>query len=149
MPRSFRLLAVAASLAIAPALHAQAASSAGASATHGEYLGSSRILSEAVRVGNMLYLSGKLGTDSAGKGIAAETRSAMEAIKRTLEKYNSSLDRVVKCTVWLVDMTEWSAMNQVYNEYFTRNKPARSAVGTSALVGNGRVEIECMATVGS
>ena len=110
-----------------------------------EFLGSRGALSQAVRVGNVLYMSGQLGTDSA-RGITPETRMVMEKIKATVERYGSSMDRVVKCTVFLVDMSEWSAMNAVYTTYFAADKrPARSAVGTSGLVGNGRVEIECIA----
>lgn len=117
-----------------------------------QYIGSSNILSSAVRVGNTLYLSGALGTDSTGKlaegGIGPETRQTLENIRRTLERSGSSIDRVVKCTVFLVDMTEWAAMNAEYVKVFVTNKPARSAVGTSGLVRNARVEIECIATIG-
>ena len=114
-----------------------------------EFLGSSGALSQAVRVGNLLYMSGQLGTarDSA-PGITPETRRAMDKIKATVERYGSSMDRVVKCTVFLVDMAEWGAMNAVYTTYFAADKrPARSAVGTSGLVGGGRVEIECIAVL--
>ena len=110
-----------------------------------EFLGSSRILSSAVRVGKTLYLSGQLGSDSTGAytGITPETRYALEKVKALVERYGSSMDRVAKCTVFLVDMSEWSAMNAVYTTYFP-NKPARSAIGT-ALLGGARVEIECIA----
>lgn len=120
-----------------------------------EYLGENPGLpfSEAVRVGNMLYLSGQIGTQPDGTliggGIQAETRQTMENIKTVLEKYGSSIDRVVKCTVFLADIAEWPAMNEVYITYFTQHKPARSAVAGSGLALNSRVEIECMATVGS
>lgn len=108
--------------------------------------------SDAVRVGHMLYLSGKIGNipgtpQLAEGGIQGETRQAMENIKASLEKYGSSLAEVVKCTVFLADMAEWSAMNEVYIQYFETNPPARSALGTSGLALNSRVEIECMATV--
>ena len=110
-----------------------------------EFLGSSRILSSAVRVGKTLYLSGQLGADSTGQygGITPETRNALEKVKTLVERYGSSMDRVAKCTVFLVDMSEWSAMNAVYTTYFP-NKPARSAIGTQ-LLGGARVEIECIA----
>ena len=114
-----------------------------------EFLDSRGALSQAVRVGNMLYLAGQLGTagDSA-RGITPETRIAMNRIKANVEKYGSSMDRIVKCTVWLVDMSEWGAMNAVYTTYFAADKrPARSAVGTPGLVGGGRVEIECIAVM--
>lgn len=105
--------------------------------------------SAAVRVGPLLLLSGQLGTDSTGTlvpgGIAAETRQALENIRRVLEANGSSLDRVVKCTVMLADMQEWGAMNEVYVTYFPTHLPARSAFGTSGLARNGRVELECWA----
>src|SRR5512142_2670434 len=107
--------------------------------------------SEAVRVGNMVYLAGQIGIDAAGKvvpgGIAAETRQAMDNIRATLERCGSSLDRVVKATVMLADMAEWGAMNEVYVTYFEKYLPARSACGTSGLALGARVEIECVAVV--
>ncbi|HLX13140.1 MAG TPA: RidA family protein [Bacteroidota bacterium] len=110
--------------------------------------------SDAVRVGNMLYLSGAIGSDSTGKavvpgGIEAETRQALENIKKTLERNGSSMDRIVKCTVMLADIKEWPAMNTVYRTYFAKNRfPARSAFAGSGLALGARVEIECIATIG-
>ena len=111
-----------------------------------------RPFSEVVRVGNMLYLSGKLGTDSSGKlaagGIAAETKQTLENIRATLEANGSSMDHVIKCTVMLADMKEWGEMNSVYTTFFKKDRmPARSAFGTSGLALNARVEIECIAMV--
>lgn len=108
--------------------------------------------SDAVRVGHMLYLSGKIGNipgtlQLVEGGIQDETRQAMDNIKASLEKYGSSLAEVVKCTVFLADMQEWGAMNEVYIDYFATHPPARSALGTSGLALGSRVEIECMATV--
>jgi reactive intermediate/imine deaminase len=108
--------------------------------------------SAAVRVGDMLYLSGQLGTDSTGAlvagGIGPETRQTMENIRAVLEANGSSLDRVVKCLVMLADMTEWGAMNREYVTFFPSHLPARSALGASGLALGARVEIECMAVVG-
>lgn len=109
--------------------------------------------SPAVRVGNILYLSGQLGTDPATGalvpgGIAAETRQAMLNIKSLVEANGSSMDRVAKCTVMLADINDWAAMNAVYVTFFPNHKPARSAFGTSGLARNGRAEIECMAVAG-
>lgn len=111
-----------------------------------------RPFSEFVRVGNMLYLAGKLGTDSTGKlaagGIAGETKQTLENIRATLEKNGSSMDNVVKCTVMLADMKEWADMNTVYVTFFKKERmPARSAFGTTGLALNARLEIECMATL--
>lgn len=108
--------------------------------------------SDAVRVGNMLYLSGQIGFDPstsklAEGGIAEETRQTLENIKATLEKYGSSMAEVVKCTVYLANISEWAAMNEVYVTYFPTNLPARSALGSSGLALGSRIEIECIATV--
>ncbi len=106
--------------------------------------------SDAVRVGNLLFLSGKLGTTADGLapgGIAGETRQALENIKASLERHGSSMDRVVKCTVFLADMAEWGQMNEVYVTFFGDNLPARSALGTSGLALGGRVEIECIGVI--
>ncbi|MGI9271791.1 MAG: RidA family protein [Woeseiaceae bacterium] len=107
--------------------------------------------SSAVRVDNMLYLSGALGNipgtlDLAEGGIAGETRQTLENISRTLENFGSSMDNVVKCTVFLADINEWGAMNEVYTTFFP-NKPARSALGVSGVALDGRVEIECIAVI--
>jgi reactive intermediate/imine deaminase len=108
--------------------------------------------SDAVKVGNMLYLSGKIGnvpgtSQLAEGGIQGETRQTMENIKAALEKYGSSLDEVVKCTVFLADIAEWGAMNEVYRTYFPTDPPARSALGSSGLALGARVEIECLAAM--
>jgi len=113
-----------------------------------------RPFSPAVRVGNMLYLAGQIGTPPDAKGapvaggIAAETKQVMLNIKDVLEKTGSDLQHVVKCTVFMADMKEWDAMNDIYKTFFSPDKyPARSAFGTSGLALNARVEIECIATV--
>lgn len=108
--------------------------------------------SDAVKVGNMLYLSGKIGnipgtSELAEGGIQGETRQALENIKASLEKYGSSMNEVVKCTVFLADIGEWGAMNEVYKTYFPVNPPARSALGASGLALDSRVEIECFAAM--
>lgn len=119
-----------------------------------EYLGAdaTKPFCEAVRVGNLLILSGQLGVDpDTGKlapgGIKAETRQTLENIKATLEKYGSSMNRVVKCTAMLADISEWGDMNRIYVTYFPGHKPARSAFGASGLALGARVEIECWATL--
>ena len=110
-----------------------------------------RPFSAAVRVGDMLYLSGQLGTDATGVlvkgGIEPETRQTMENIRAVLEANGSSMDRVVKCLVMLADIGEWGAMNGVYVTFFPDHLPARSAMGASGLALGARVEIECTAVV--
>lgn len=99
--------------------------------------------SEGVRYGGLIFLAGKTGGPGE-PGIQAETRRTLESIQDALQRFGSSMDRVVKCNVFLVDMAEWSAMNEVYAEFFPKSKPARTAVGIS-LGGETRVEIECIA----
>jgi 2-iminobutanoate/2-iminopropanoate deaminase len=107
--------------------------------------------SEAVRAGNIVFLSGMLGTDSTGRlaagGVGPETRQTLENIKAALARNGLTMNDVVKCTVFLADIAEWGAMNQVYATYFPESKPARSAVGGTGLVRNARVEIECIAAM--
>jgi 2-iminobutanoate/2-iminopropanoate deaminase len=118
-----------------------------------EYKGKSGSpLSEVVRVGQMLYLSGQLGVDASGKlsagGIKEETKQVMDNIRAVLERNNSGMDRVVKCTVMLLDIAERPAMSEVYVSYFPKDRlPARSTFGATGLALGARVEIECMATV--
>lgn len=140
-------------VAVPAALGAQA-SAASAPQFLQPYGPTTRPFSPAVRVGNMLYLAGQVGTtpNAAGGvvpgGIGAETKQVMLNIKDVLEKSGSDMEHVVKCTVFMADMKEWDAMNEVYKTFFTNGKyPARSAFGTSGLALNARVEIECMAMV--
>lgn len=110
------------------------------------------LFSPAVRVGNVLYLSGQIGTDSTNRlvagGIQAEGRQALNNVKATLERYGSSLDRVVKCTVFLADIKDYDAFNEIYASYFRARKPARSAMAASGLALGARVEIECVGVAG-
>jgi reactive intermediate/imine deaminase len=107
--------------------------------------------SDAVRVDDFLFLSGQVGTDSTGTlvegGITPETRQTLDNIRDLLEANGSSLDRVVKCTAMLADISEWQAMNEVYVTYFTSRRPARSAFGASGLALGARIELECWATM--
>jgi 2-iminobutanoate/2-iminopropanoate deaminase len=112
-----------------------------------------RPFSPAVRVGDVIFLSGQIGTDASANGavvaggIEAETRQTLNNIKQTVEAVGSSMDKIVKCTVMMADMKEWDRMNVVYREFFPEGRlPARSAFGTSGLALNARVEIECIAT---
>jgi reactive intermediate/imine deaminase len=115
--------------------------------------------SDAVKVGNMLYLSGQIGVLPADEGastedlalvpggIGPETRQTMENIESVLEANGSSLDRVVKCLIMLADIAEWPAMNEVYVTFFGDHFPARSAFAGTGLALGARVEIECWAIV--
>lgn len=106
--------------------------------------------SDAVRVGDLLFLSGTVGTMPGTRrlaegGLVAETKQALENVKTNLEAHGASLERVVKCTVLLADIRDFDAMNEVYRQYFPRNKPARTTFGVSGLPLGARVEIECIA----
>ncbi|MEP6495299.1 MAG: RidA family protein [bacterium] len=107
--------------------------------------------SPAVRVGSLLFLAGQIGTNAGGQlvagGLQAEVRQTLNNISEVLQKTGSSLDKVVKCTVFMADMKEWAAMNEIYATYFRNHKPARSSFGTTGLAMNARVEIECIAVV--
>lgn len=109
--------------------------------------------SEAVRVGDTVYLSGQIGVapgtlELVPGGIAAEARQTMDNIRTTLEAHGLSLRDVVKCTVMLEDIGEWGAFNEVYGTYFeTGRYPARSAFGTDGLALGARVEVECLAVL--
>lgn len=108
--------------------------------------------SQAVKVGNILYLSSQVGEideQLVEGGIGQETKQTMENIKKVLEQNNSSMDNVIKCTCMLADINEWAKMNIEYIKFFPDHKPARSAFGTSGFALGARVEIECMALVNS
>lgn len=108
--------------------------------------------SEAVRAGDLLFLSGMLGIRPGTPGlvpggIQPETRQALENIRAAAERHGASMERIAKCTVFLADVAEWAAMNEVYVEFFPAGKPARTALGVGGLPLGGRVEIECVAVI--
>jgi lysine/arginine/ornithine transport system substrate-binding protein len=104
--------------------------------------------SPVVKVGNVLYVSGQLGTGAGQGGVGPETTAALNRISQLLKLAGSSMERVAKCTVMLDDMKNWNAMNEAYIAFFPPDKrPARSSFGATALAQGGHVEIECIATV--
>lgn len=123
-----------------------------------EYLNSGKVLptnlpfSEAVRVGNLLYLSGQIGIVPGtmalvAGGVREESRQTMENIRTSLEANGYRLSDLVKCTVMLADIKEWGAFNEVYRNFFTGRYPARSALGANGLALGARVEVECIAAI--
>lgn len=104
----------------------------------------SELFSRVVRAGDLLFLSGMLGTRAEEEGVGPETRVALESIQSELEAVGASMEDVVKCTVFLADLADYAAMNEVYSEFFSASPPARSAV-QAGLVFDARVEIECIA----
>ena len=136
------------------ALAVSTCTAAGAQVEHlnsGEVLPTTLPFSEAVRVDDTLYLSGQIGNlpgtlDLAEGGIEGETRQVMDNIKTSLEAHGYGMGDLVKCTVFLADMAEWGAFNEVYQTYFEAGKfPARSAFGSSGLAFDARVEVDCIA----
>jgi 2-iminobutanoate/2-iminopropanoate deaminase len=104
----------------------------------------------AVQAGGFIFCSGQLGLDPATNelapgGIESQTRQALTNLKHILEAAGSSLDNVVKTTVFLQDMAEFARMNTIYGEFFTAGFPARSTVQVAALPKNGAVEIDAVA----
>jgi 2-iminobutanoate/2-iminopropanoate deaminase len=107
-------------------------------------------LSQAIKVGEWVFASGQLGLDvKTGKlvpgGIAAETRQVCENLKAVLEAAGSSLDKVVKVTIYMVALAELMEMNSVFSQYFAVDPPARTTFECVGLVGGARVEIEAIA----
>ena len=103
-------------------------------------------LSGGIKVGDMLYASGQLGP--ADSTIEVQTRVALERTKAVLEAGGTSMENVVKCTVFLTKQSDFQAMNGVYRTFFPKDPPARSTVVVAALVqANALVEIECMAAI--
>jgi 2-iminobutanoate/2-iminopropanoate deaminase len=109
-------------------------------------------LSQAIKAGDWVFASGQLGNDPATRklaegGIAAETRQVCEHLKAILESAGSSLDRVVKVTIYMADLRELPEMNEVFSRYFPTDPPARTTFQAAGLVGGARVEIEAIAFV--
>ncbi|HEY3350778.1 MAG TPA: RidA family protein [Thermoanaerobaculia bacterium] len=108
--------------------------------------------SEAVRDGDLLFVSGQIGNPPGTLGLVpggmrAEAAQALENIRAIVERHGSSMTQVVKCTVFLADIREWGDFNEVYRKAFPGKLPARSALGASGLALGARVEVECIAHV--
>jgi len=108
--------------------------------------------SEAVSYNGVLYLSGDVGAGPDGKlvagGIGPESRQTMENIKATLQRHDLDMGDIIKCTVFLADMSQWPEFNKVYASYFEKGRyPARSALAAAALALGARVEVECIAAL--
>lgn len=106
--------------------------------------------SPAVRAGDFIFLSGAVGnrpgtTELVSPDVGAQTRQTMENLRAVLQSAGSGLEDVVKCTVFLVDMRDYPAMNAVYASFWDAAPPARSTVAGSGLALGARVEIECIA----
>src|ERR671919_172376 len=107
-------------------------------------------LSQAIKAGDWVFASGQLGNDPTTRklaegGIGPETRQVCENLKAVLEAAGPSLAKVVKVTIYMVDLNELMAMNEVFSQYFPVDPPARTTFECSRLVANARVEIEAIA----
>ncbi len=108
--------------------------------------------SQAIRSGNMIFCSGQIPIDPAtgefvSQDVTQQTEQVFENLKAVLEAAGATLNDVVKTTVFLADMGEFAAMNDVYARHFVENKPARATVQAARLPRDARVEIECIAVV--
>ena len=107
--------------------------------------------SQAIKTGGMVYCSGQIPTDPAtgefvSDDVAEQTEQVLKNLSAVLDAAGTSLGNVVKTTVFLADMGDFAAMNEVYGRYFSENKPARATVQAARLPKDARVEIECIAT---
>lgn len=108
--------------------------------------------SQAVKVGNLLYTSGQLAINAEtgefiNDDIQKATAQSLDNVKAILEEAGTSLDKVVKTLVFLKDMNDFAAMNEIYAKYFHSNPPARSCVQAGKLPKDALVEIEVIAIV--
>lgn len=106
--------------------------------------------SQAVKVGNMVFCSGQIPIDTAtgefvSADVAAQTEQVLKNLNAVLEAAGGNLNNVVKTTVFLADMNDFAAMNEVYARFFSENKPARATVQAARLPKDARVEIDCIA----
>jgi 2-iminobutanoate/2-iminopropanoate deaminase len=106
--------------------------------------------SQAVRIESLIYTAGQIGLDPAtmdlvGEGVEAQTLQVLTNLKHVLEAAGTDMDHVIKTTVFLENMDDFSAMNTIYAEFFAENPPARSTVAVKGLPKGARVEIEVIA----
>jgi 2-iminobutanoate/2-iminopropanoate deaminase len=109
--------------------------------------------SQAVKTGNIVFVSGQIPIDPAtgsfvSDDVAEQTEQVLKNLSAVLEAAGSSLDKVVKTTVFVLDMNDFAVMNEVYGRYFTANPPARATVQAARLPKDALVEIECIAVCG-
>lgn len=108
--------------------------------------------SQAIKVNGMVFCSGQIPIDPAtgefvSESVAEQTEQVLKNLSEVLKAAGTSLDNVVKTTVFLADMNDFVAMNEVYGRYFSDNKPARATVQAARLPRDARVEIDCIAVV--
>ena len=104
----------------------------------------------AVKAGGFVFVGGSIGNvygklELVEGGVAEETRQALQHMRKALEAAGTSIEKVIKCNIYIVDMSEFSAMNEAYSEFFGPLRPTRATVAVNELGLGGRVEIECTA----
>ena len=109
--------------------------------------------SQAIKAGGMIFCSGQIPIDPAtgefvSDVVSEQTEQVLKNLSEVLRAAGSSLDEVVKTTVYLADMSDFAEMNEVYGRYFSGNKPARATVQAAGLPKAARVEIDCIALAG-
>ncbi len=104
--------------------------------------------SQAIKTGGLLFCSGQLGLEPAtgvlASGVRAQAERSMNNLKAVAEAAGSTLDAVVKTTIFLADMADFAVVNEVYGSFFAGDKPARSTVAVASLPKGGLVEIEAI-----
>lgn len=140
------LLSLAISMLAAAPLSAQAAAARQPIVGEGQRI--TPTLTPGIRVGNMIFASGQLGTSPNDTTIAGQTTRALENTEKVFKAAGTTLINAVKCTVFLTDVKDFQGMNQAYTKFFPSNPPARSTVVVAALVvPNAKVEIECQGVI--
>ncbi len=107
-------------------------------------------LSQAVKAGNMIFISGQVPVDSktmqlVSEDFATQTRKVLESLKGIMEAAGGNLGRIVKTTVFLTDMSRFQEMNEIYRSYFPEEPPARTCIGVRELPRKSQIEIEAIA----
>lgn len=108
--------------------------------------------SQAIKTGNLVFVSGQIPIDPqtgefVSSDVAEQTEQVLKNLSAVLEAAGSSLNNVVKTTVFVADMNDFAVMNEIYAKYFSENKPARATVQAARLPRDAKVEIECVAVV--
>ncbi|MBU4077474.1 MAG: RidA family protein [Euryarchaeota archaeon] len=108
--------------------------------------------SQAVKINKMVFLSGQIAIDPKTQqfidgNIETQTKMVLDNLKAVVEAAGSSLESVVKTTIYLTDINDFSKVNEIYASYFSTGKPARSTVCVSALPKNAKIEIDAIAEI--
>lgn len=107
--------------------------------------------SQAIKINDMIFTSGQIPFNAEGKLISddvqKQTRQSLNNVKNILKEAGSSMDKVIKCTVFISNMDDFTKINEIYQEFFSEPYPARSCVEVARLPRSVKVEIEAIATI--